>query len=273
MTKRDVLSRSSYRTFWWLAVAVSLFVIVTASVAPSARAQQGDDAMQILKAMTDYVSSQKIISATYDTDIEVLTDNLQKIQFASSGQMLLSRPDKVRASRVGGYADVEMVFDGKTLSVLGKNVNKFVQVEAAGSVDELVARLRDQLGMAIPGADIMLARSYDELTSDVINGKHIGRGVIDGVECEHLAFRNHDVDWQLWVELGSQPIPRKYVITSKDVTGAPQYTLRIKEWKTDVSVAADAFSFKPPAGSQKVEVSALANLDEIPQGVVQGEKK
>ncbi len=273
MTKRDVLSRSSHRTFWWLAVAVSLFGAVTASVSPGARAQQGDDAMQILKAMTDYVSSQKIISATYDTDIEVLTDNLQKIQFASSGQMLLSRPDKVRASRVGGYADVEMVFDGKTLSVLGKNLNKFVQVEAAGSVDELVARLRDQLGMAIPGADIMLARSYDELTSDVINGKHIGRGVIDGVECEHLAFRNHDVDWQLWVELGSRPSPRKYVITSKDVTGAPQYTLRIKEWKTDVPVAADAFSFKPPADSQKVEVSALANLDEIPQGVVQGEKK
>ena len=173
----------------------------------------------------------------------------------------------------GAVADVEMVFDGKTLSVLGKNLNKFVQVDAAGSVDELVARLRDQLGMAIPGADIMLSRSYDELTTDVINATHVGRGVIDGVECDHLAFRNHDVDWQLWVELGSRPIPRKYVITSKDVTGAPQYTLRIKEWKTDVPVAADAFSFKAPPGSQKVEVSALANLDEIPQGVVQGGKK
>ena len=161
----------------------------------------------------------------------------------------------------------------KLLRCLARICNKFVQVEAAGSVDELVARLRDQLGMAIPGADIMLSRSYDELTTDVIKAAHIGRGVIDGVECDHLAFRNHDVDWQLWVELGTRPIPRKYVITSKDVTGAPQYTLRIKDWKTDVPVAADAFSFTPPAGSQKVEVSALANLDEIPQGVVQGEKK
>ena len=273
MTKRNFVPKLGHRTVGWLAAAVGVLVTITAGVAPNADAQQADDAMQILKAMTDYVSSQKIISATYDTDIEVITDNLQKIQFASSGQMLLNRPDKVRASRVGGYADVEMVFDGKTLTVLGKNLNKFVQVEAAGSVDELVARLRDQLGMAIPGADIMLSRSYDELTTDVIKAAHIGRGVIDGVECDHLAFRNHDVDWQLWVELGTRPIPRKYVITSKDVTGAPQYTLRIKDWKTDVPVAADAFSFTPPAGSQKVEVSALANLDEIPQGVVQGEKK
>jgi hypothetical protein len=212
MAERDFVSKLGPRSSGWLAIAVSVFVAITASVAPSARAQPGDDAMKILKAMTDYVSSQKIILATYDTDIEVLTDNLQKIQFASSGQMLLSRPDKVNASRVGGYADVEMVFDGKTLSVLGKNLNKFVQVDAAGSVDELVAKLRDQLGMAIPGADIMLSRSYDELTTDVISAAHIGRGVIDGVECDHLAFRNHDVDWQLWVELGSRPIPRKYVI-------------------------------------------------------------
>jgi hypothetical protein len=174
---------------------------------------------------------------------------------------------------MGGYADVEMVFDGKTLTVLGKNLNKFVQLDSAGSIDELVARLRNEFGMAMPGADVMLARSYDELTADVISAKHIGRGVIDGVECDHLAFRNNDVDWQLWVEVGSRPIPRKYVITSKAVTGAPQYTLRIKEWKTDMPVAADVFSFKPPAGAQKVELSALANLDEIPQGVVQGEKK
>ena len=135
-------------------------------------------------------------------------------------------------------------------------------MDATGSVDELVAKLRDQLGMAIPGADIMLSRSYDELTTDVVGAAHVGRGVIDGVECDHLAFRNHDVDWQLWVEHGSRPVPRKYVITSKEVTAAPQYTLRIKEWKTDVPVAADAFSFNPPAGSQKVDMSALANLDE-----------
>ncbi len=273
MLKRDVVSRFSRRTFARLAVVVSAVMMVTTSFAPSSHAEQGDDALKILKAMTDYVSSQKTISATYDTDIEVVTDNLQKIQFASSGQMLLSRPDKARASRIGGYADVEMVFDGKTLTVVGKNLSKYAQIDSAGSIDQLVDKLRDQFGMAIPGADLMLSRSYDELTMDVLEAKHIGRGVIDGVECDHLAFRNEDVDWQLWVEVGGSPIPRKYVITSKAVTGAPQYTLRIKDWKTDVQVAADAFAFKPPANSQKVDLSALTNIDEVPQGVAPGEKK
>jgi hypothetical protein len=254
----------------WCLAAIVLILTMLLFGAPSAQAQDAD---KILKAMTDYVASQNVISATYDTDIEVITDDLQKIQFASSGQMLLSRPDKARVSRLGGYADVEMVFDGKTLTVLGKNLNKYAQMDSAGSIDQLVARLRNELGIAIPGADIILSRAYDELMADVLEAKHIGRGVIDGVECDHLAFRDNDVDWQIWIEVGNRPIPRKYVITSKAVTGAPQYTLRIKDWKTDVPIAADTFAFKPPANSQKVEISALADFDEVPQGVTQGGKK
>ena len=109
--------------------------------------------------------------------------------------------------------------------------------------------------------------------ADVIVAKHVGRGVIDGVECEHLAFRDLNVDWQLWVDVGDRPIPRKYVITSKAVGAAPQYTLRIKEWKTDAPVGADAFVFTPPQGANKVAMDALVNIDEVPQGVVAGAKK
>jgi hypothetical protein len=254
----------------WGAATTALVLTILLSVMPSARAQ---DAAKVLKTMTDYVASQKVISATYDTDIEIITNDLQKIQFASSGQMLVSRPDKARVSRTGGYADVELVFDGKTLSALGKNVNAYAQTDAAGSIDQLVVRLRNEFGVAIPGADLLLSGAYDELMKDVLDAKHIGRGVIDGIECDHLAFRNNDVDWQIWVEVGSRPIPRKYVITSKAVSGAPQYTLRIKEWKTDVQVPANAFAFTPPADAKKIEIGALAGIDEVPPGVAPGEKK
>jgi len=257
------------RSFTFAFGALTAAALLWSSYVPA----QAQDAAKVLKAMTDYVTSQKVISATYDTDIEVITNDLQKIQFASSGQMLLSRPDKARVSRIGGYADVELVFDGKVLSVLGKNVNAYAQTDATGSIDQLVARLRNQFGVAIPGADLLLSGAYDELMNDVLDAKHIGRGVIEGVECDHLAFRNQDVDWQIWVEVGSRPIPRKYVITSKAVTGAPQYTLRIKDWKTDLQVPADAFAFKPPADAKKVEFGALSGIDEVPPGVAPGGKK
>jgi hypothetical protein len=251
--------------------ATTLLFATALFTAPHAHAQ--DDARKILKTMSDYVASQKTVSIKFDADIEVVATDLQKIQFTSSGQMLLSRPDKFRATRTGGYNDVEFVFDGKTFTVQDKERNVFAQAASVGSVDQLVERLRDEFFVEAPGADLLLSRVYDNLIEDVIEAKHIGQGVIDGVECEHLAFRNQETDWQLWVEVGPRPIPRKYVITSKAVTGAPQYTLRIKEWKSDALIAEDTFAFKQPANAKKVEFKELAEIDEVPSGVTIGAKK
>jgi hypothetical protein len=253
----------------WL-LALTLALPASMSVAQPAQAQ---DAKEILKSMSDYLAAQKTLSAKFDSSIEVITPDLQKIQFASSGELLLSRPDKLRVTRTGGYSDIELVFDGKTATVLGKNINSFAQFEASGSIDQMVDRLRDQLSVELPGADLLLSNAYDVLVSDVIDAKHIGQGVIDGVECEHLAFRNPDTDWQLWVEVGPRPLPRKYVITSKAVTGGPQYTLLIKDWKPDAQPNAEAFVFKPPADAKEIDLKALSEIDEVPPGVVSGGKK
>ena len=123
---------------------------------------------------------------------------------------------------------------------------------------------------ALPGADLLLTNAYETLVAGVLESKWMGRGVIDGRQCEHLAFRNFDTDWQLWVETGDRPIPRKMVITSKTVNGAPQYTLRIKSWKSGVVPAADAFSFAAPAGAKKLDPEALGDLDELPQSAAEG---
>jgi hypothetical protein len=175
--------------------------------ASRARADNGDDARAILKAMSDYVSSQKSIAATFNTDIEVITPDLQKIQFDSSGQLQLNRPDKLHASRTGGYTDVELLFDGKTFVAANNKDKRFTQVDASGSLDQLIEKIRRELGVDLPGADLFLSNPYQVLSADVIDAKHIGRGVINGVECEHLAFRNDDTDWQLWVQVGANPIP------------------------------------------------------------------
>lgn len=265
MMKQVAAWRSPGRAIGRLIVALGMALIMTVSLTPRARAQV-DDAGKILKAMSTYMASQKAVTFTFDSDIEVVTPELEKIQFTSSGQVQLSRPDKIRATRTGGYADLELVFDGKTVTVNNKDSNKFVQFDAAGSVDQLIDTLRDKYEVMAPGADILLSNAFDVMTADVIDAKHIGRGVIDGVECEHLAFRDLDTDWQIWIEVGARPIPRKYVITSKSVAGAPQYTLRVKEWKTDV--AADAFAFKAAPGATKVALKELGQIDEVPPGKV-----
>ena len=240
--------------------------------APAAWAQDGD-AQTILKAMSDYVSRQENLSLKYDADVEVVTPAVEKIQFSASGEVTLSRPNKFRISRTGGYADVELISDGSNVTIFDRDGKRFAQVPAAGSFDQVVDRLRTEAPVEIPGADLLLSKPYEELTAGVLEAKHIGRGVVEGVECEHLAFRNLDTDWQIWIEVGDRPVPRKYVITSKAVGAAPQYTLRLRDWKTGVSPAPDAFAFKPPEGSSGVAMTLLKNIDEIPAGVVPGGAK
>jgi len=229
-----------------------------------------DDAEKILRTMSDYVRSLKTIELTFDSDIEVITPQLEKIQFTNSGEALLVRPDKLRASRVGGYADVAMYFDGKKISIVDRHNNGYAQFDAPGNIDQLIEALRAGHGIALPGADLLLTNSFDILMAEVMEAKHIGRGVIDDRECEHLAFRNHETDWQLWVEVGKKPVPRKLVITSKTINSAPQYTLRVKSWKTDVAPASEVFTFIPPAGAEELDPNALIHLDELPQGASQG---
>jgi hypothetical protein len=250
-------------------VAIALTIIFSGM--PAADAQE-DSASKILKAMSDYVASQKTISVTYDSDIEVITSNLQKIQFTSSGQVQLSRPDKLRATRTGGYRDIEIVFDGKMVTVNNKDAKDYAQLDVSGTTDELIDALREKHGVVAPGADLLLSNVFDVMMADVVEGAVIGKGVIDGVECDHLAFRNAESDWQIWIESGAKPIPRKYVITTKGVAQGPQYTLRIKEWKSDVP--ADAFAFKPDSSAKKIALGDLGDIDEVPQGTTkQGGKK
>jgi hypothetical protein len=253
----------------WTCVLATATILLSVATAQS----QEDSARKILKAMASYLTSQKTISATFDADIEVMTPALQKIQFTSSGELTMSRPNQIRASRSGGYSDMALIFDGTTATIIGRHNNLYTRIKAPGSVDQLIDRLRDEYIVTMPGADLLLTGVYDELIGDATEIRHIGHGVIDGKDCDHIAFRGPEVDWQLWVEIGPNPIPRKYVITSKAVTGAPQYTLRIKTWTTGAPVSADAFVFKAPAGAKMVEIKQLADIDEVPAGVVAGGAK
>lgn len=254
----------------WRALAL---VSAIAAATGGAQAAEKDDALAILKAMSDYVGSQKAIHATFDSDIEVITPQLEKLQFANSGEAWVSRPDKLRAHRIGGYADVEMVFDGKTLAVVDKADNRFARIAAPGSVDQLIDTLHNRAGAGLPASDLLLTDSYSVLSADVLESRHIGRGIVGGVECEHLAFRNFDTDWQIWIEAGEHPVPRKLVITSKTVNNAPQYTVTIKSFDTSPKIADDAFAFVPAKGAQEISADALVSLDELPPSADSAEGK
>ena len=255
----------------WLS-AVTLSLILLLGTSAGVKADEAD-AKKILKAMSDYMAAQTSISFEFDATLEVVTNEEQKLALASSGTLVLKRPDKIRVTRAGGFADVEMSFDGKTLTLLGKNLNLYTQLDVPGTIDHLVDELKDTYQRPLPAADLLLSNAYDELMRDVVDVKDLGSGVVGGIECDYLAFRTNDVDWQIWIAQGKHPYPCRYVITSKHLGSMPQYTIQIRDWKTGGEVAAVDFGFKNPSKAEKVELKDLKGANDLPDHFKQGDAK
>jgi hypothetical protein len=252
--------------------SAALSLVIVSATPSGARAAEAE-AKVLLKAMSDYLAAQKAISFAYDANLEVVTKDHQKLLLASSGKIEMGRPDKIRATRHGGFANVEMVFDGKTVTLLGKDLNLYTQVEVPGTIDHLVDELRDKLHRPLPAADLLLPNVYDELMRDVVDVKDLGSGVIGGTECDHLAFRAKEVDWQIWIAQGEHPYPCRYVITANQVDQGPQYSIQISDWKTGTDVVADDYSFKNSTDAKQVDLKKLVDIDELPNHFAPGGTK
>jgi hypothetical protein len=255
-----------------LATRTALTLLAAAIIAPSAAWAGEAEAKAMLKAMTDYMSAQKDLAFRYDASMDVVSKDGEKLQIAYSGRVVLARPDRLAATRSGGFADIETIFDGKTLTILGKNKNLYLQLPVPGSVDQLVDVMHHQYNRPLPAADLVLTNAYSELMTDVTEAKDLGSGVIGGTECDHLAFRGKEVDWQIWIAQGSRPLPCRYVITSKQIAGYPCYTITMGDWQT--SGAPDGtFVFKTPAGAKQItleELKAMKDMADLPSNFIQG---
>ncbi|MGZ3722701.1 MAG: DUF2092 domain-containing protein, partial [Bdellovibrionales bacterium] len=200
-----------------------------------------------------------------DSSLEVVTQDQQKLAFANSGRVTLSRPDRIHVTRKGGFADAELFFDGKNAILLDKDENAYVKAEIPGSVEHLIEELRTKFHRPLPAADLLSDNIYDEFMPLVTNVKDLGSGVIRGVECDHLAFREEDVDWQIWITQGDSPHPLRFIVTTTKLPGSPQYQVDVLNFKTGVPVTDADFQFMPPSGAKTVEAGDLHNFDELPQ--------
>jgi hypothetical protein len=112
---------------------------------------------------------------------------------------------------------------------------------------------RDKLAVIAPGADLVYSNAYERLTEGLTSAYIVGKAVVGGAPCDHVAFRNAEVDWQIWIQEGDKPLPRKFIVTSKRMPESPQFVSVLSDWQTPAEVADATFSFVPPQGSRRIE--------------------
>jgi hypothetical protein len=267
--KEVLMRQSSLRTIavWRVVLVTGVAMLVSLAAGPATSAQGiAPEADKILQSMSSYLGGTKAFSMNADIDFEIITQNGQKLQLSSFATVVVERPAKFYISRRGVVADAEFIFDGKTLTLYGKNLNVYAQTEVSGTIDNAIRAYEFETGLEAPGADLLFADPYAILSSGVESGFYVGTAYVNGVECHHLAFRNAKVDWQLWVRTGDEPLPMKYVITSKWRTGAPQYEIRLRDWNRTPRITGDLFSFTVPKDARRLEAIPVNEIGEFTVG-------
>jgi hypothetical protein len=216
------------------------------------------EADQLLRRMSDYLGNLHAFTFVAEHSTEVVLDSGQKLAFTATSDVSVRRPNKLRSNRRGQLADVSFFYDGKTLTIYGKKADAYAQAEAPPTLDEAIDFARDRLDLEAPGADLLYSNPYQALTEDGVSGTRVGTGVIEGTACDHLAFRGGQTDWQLWIEQGDRPLPRRYVITTRDVASFPEFSVEMHDWNTSAELSDAYFDFVPPANSRRIEFLAMA---------------
>ena len=247
-----------------LALVLGVAICISLATGPVMSAEGVDpEADKILRSMSSYLGGAKAFIVNADIDNEIVTQEGQKLQLSSYATITLERPAKFHVQRKGMFADVTFIFDGKIVTLYGKKLNVYAQVEAPGTIDDAIRTVEMETGLDAPGADLLFSDPYAVLSSGVDSSAYLGTAYVNGVECHHLSFREAKVDWQLWVQAGDAPLPMKYVITSKWVTGAPQYEVRLRDWNTKPVIKADQFTFSVPKDATRLETIPVNEMGEL----------
>jgi hypothetical protein len=149
-------------------------------------------------------------------------------------------------------------FDGKTLSALDKEQHVWAAGTVPPTVDEALDWAFDQTGTVLQLADFLYADVYTRMMAGVQRGVYLGVHQAAGVPSHHLSFEQATIDWQLWIDAGPEPLPRKLVITYKTEDEVPQYSVTFRKWNLEAKLPDTIFAFTPPDGATRVEVRAFA---------------
>jgi hypothetical protein len=240
----------------------ALAMLVTAGWSQPGHAQPAGidpQAEKLLKRMSDYLAGRQQFTLKAESTLEVVLTSGQKIQFDSPATLEVSRPNKLRAHRKSDIANQEFFYDGKTLTLYNPKENLYATTTAPPTIDETIDFAREKLDIVAPASELLYKNAAEKMLKESSSGFVVGPSVVAGIKCTHLAFRGSEVDWQIWIQEGDKPLPRKFILTSKQVKGEPEFTVVIRSWDVAPKLTNQEFSFVPPKSAKKIEFLKLSD--------------
>jgi hypothetical protein len=215
------------------------------------------EAVAALRKMSAYLTTLHSFGIKTNTTLDLVTANGQRVQMGGTAKYKVKRPDGFQIDVVTDGKDRRFFYDGKQFTMVAPKYKFYASAPAPSTIRETLDAIYDRYGIDLPLVDLFRWSDPNATPADNLTAAfHVGSATVDDVSTDHYAFREGDKDWEVWIEKGDKPLPRKLVIVSRDDPAHPAYIARIN-WDTNASFSAGDFTFKPQADDKAIHMAAL----------------
>jgi hypothetical protein len=206
--------------------------------------------------MGTYLRTQQTFEVTARSTTEKVMDDGLKLQFDSTANLKVRRPDRLRVDIANDRKQRQIYYDGKSITVYGQRIKYYATVVAPPTLRETIEALSKNYGIELPLADLFYWGTQQAPVSDIRAAHYIGPAKVGALQADHYAFRQEGVDWQVWIQTGKTPLPLKLAITASAQAGEPTHTAWLR-WNLAPTLTEATFAFKPPQGAMKIPLQTV----------------
>ena len=225
-----------------------------AGPAPAPQDKVDPKAIQAIRDMSTYLSSLNSFRLSTQGSLDTVTHDGQRIQMDGSTDYAVRKPGFV-IKYTSDKKNRDFYYDGKQFTLYSPNLGYYASVPAPPTNREVLDTIYNRYGIRLPLEDLF--RWNDTNAKRIENFRaayNVGTATIDGVKTTHYAFREPDVDWEVWIDQGDKPLPRKLSIVDRTDPARPAFTTRLK-WSPNAPVSAGDLAFKPGPDAMKIQMA------------------
>ncbi len=218
----------------------------------------------VLRRMAEYFKAAKSFAADIEREQKIGSKSMK-----NALAVAVERPNKLAIRGKGAAFGMDVISDGKKLTVSIPALKKYTQSEAPASLSKLSSdgMIQGVLMASLQGTmlvELIAADPYAAIMDGVKTSTYVGDEILDGTKTHHVKCTQDQFDWEVWVAAEGDPLLHKVVTDmTKSAANSPaaaqlkgqkfELIQTFKGWKIDTALDRKTFTFDPPPGAQKAD--------------------
>ena len=213
-------------------------------------------AVQALKDMSSYLRTLKQFTITAQVSRDKVINGGGKLQFDHDLAVSFVKGKGLHMASTSPQRDLEYFYNREKFTLYSPKKGFYTTVDAPSTVGATMTAINEKYGVELPLSDIFWWGTESNSTDDIEGAIEVGTSRVNGQDCKHYAYRQADVDWQICIAGGDQPIPLKLLITTTNVAEQPEYIARM-QWNLNPTIDTSSFTFVVPRAPAKIEFAPI----------------